>query len=284
VTRKRIEWKLKDRSLVLGERTLIVGVLNVAPDATSDGGRYQEPDVAYSRALEIEDMGADILAVAAESMRAGSARVSEGEEIRRLIPVMKKLEGKLRIPVCVSTYKAAVADRSLELGAEIISDPSGLTFDPALAKVVVKHDAGLVLTHMRGAPETWGRLGPVPDVLNLVGSELQASVHRTIRAGVNKSQIVVDPGLGFGKRKEQNTELLARLPELEKLGMPIMVGPSGKLFLAKPSEREAPGAIAAAVAAAVLGGAHLVRLHDVKEFKSAVQLADALVAARPELD
>ena len=148
--RKLYYWKLKRREIQLGERTVIMGVLNVTPDSFSDGGKYADPDRAFARALELEEQGADILDVGAESTRPGSARISAAEELRRLIPVLKRLKDRLDIPVSVDTYKAEVAERALELGVEIINDPSGLTFEPQLARVVSNHDAGLVLNHMRG--------------------------------------------------------------------------------------------------------------------------------------
>src|ERR1035441_5335413 len=161
--RKLYFWKLKRREVRLGERTALMGILNVTPDSFSDGGKYSDPDRAFARALEMEEQGADIIDVGAESTRPGSARISAAEELRRLIPVLKRLKDRLSIPISVDTYKAEVAERALELGAEIINDPSGLTFEPHLARVVSNHDAGLVLNHMRGRPETWAKLGPLPD-------------------------------------------------------------------------------------------------------------------------
>src|SRR5271157_4792637 len=155
MSRKRFEWKFRGKSLNLGERTLLVGVLNVTPDSFSDGSTYQDPDRAFARAVELEEQGADIIDIGAESTRPGSARISEAEEKRRLIPVLKRLRGKLAIPISVDTYKAAVAEAALDLGAEIINDPAGLTFDAGLAKVVANHNAGLILNHMRGTPESW---------------------------------------------------------------------------------------------------------------------------------
>lgn len=277
--RKRFEWRFRDRSLLLGERTLIMGVLNVTPDSFSDGGRYEDPDRAYARALELEDEGADLIDVGAESTRPGSARISEAEEVRRLIPVLKRLRGKLRVPVSVDTYKSAVAAKALELDAEIINDPSSLTFDPDLSKTAAKYDAGLVLNHMRGTPETWAKLPPMKDAMAAIEQDLEACVHRAVRAGVERRRIVIDPGLGFGKRKEQNTEILARLSRLSALELPILVGPSRKLFLVQPGSAETEIATAAAVTAAILAGAHIVRVHDVAAMKSAVQIADAISAA-----
>src|SRR5271167_3908921 len=147
--RKRFEWKLRDRTLSLGERTLVMGVLNVTPDSFSDGGKYLDPDRAFARAIELEELGADIIDIGAESTRPGSERVSEAEELRRLVPVLKRLRGKLAIPISVDTYKSAVAEKALEHGAEIINDPSGLTFDPLLARTVANHNGAIVLNHMR---------------------------------------------------------------------------------------------------------------------------------------
>ncbi len=280
MARKRYEWKLRSRTLQLGDRTLILGVLNVTPDSFSDGGKYLDPDRAFARAIELEEQGADIVDIGAESTRPGSPRISQAEELRRLVPVLKRLRDKLTVPISVDTYKAAVAERALELGAEIINDPSGLTFDPQLAKVVARYDAGLILNHMRGNPETWAKLPPLPDVMGTILHDLDAAVHRARRAGIERTQIVVDPGIGFGKRKEQNSEILARLHELARLDLPILVGPSRKSFLAQRTERETVFATASAVAAAILGGAHLVRVHDVVEMRAAATVADAILEAR----
>src|ERR1700733_11992446 len=209
--RKPYYWKLNNRELALGQRTVIAGVLNLTPDSFHDGGRYQEPDRAYARALELEEQGAGIIDIGAESTRPGSSRITAAIELQRLVPVLKRLRDKLRIPISVDTYKAEVAERALELGAEIINDPSGLTFEPGLAKVVVQHNAGIILNHMRGRPESWGKLPPVPDVMGMIVKELEATVSRARHAGLDKTRIVIDPGLGFGKRKEQNSEILARL-------------------------------------------------------------------------
>jgi dihydropteroate synthase len=278
--RKRYVWKLKEREIQLGDRTLVMGVLNVTPDSFFDGGRYADPDRAFARALELEEQGADLIDIGAESTRPGSARISEAEELRRLIPVLKRLRGKLAIPISVDTYKSGVAAKALALGAEIINDPSALTFDPAIVKVAVQYDAGLVLNHMRGTPDTWAKLGPLPDVMKTVRQELGACVHRANLAGLDKARLVVDPGLGFGKRKEQNFELLARLGELAALDLPILVGPSRKSFLPGPDDTGKLFGTAAAVTAAILAGAHIVRVHDVREMLPAVQVADAILQAR----
>jgi len=283
--RKRYEWKLRDRMFSLGERTLILGVLNVTPDSFSDGGKFSDPDRAFARAIELEEEGADILDIGAESTRPGSVRISEAEELRRLVPVLKRLRGKLNIPISVDTYKANVALKALDLGVDIINDPSALTFDAELAGAVASVNAGLILNHMRGTPENWTKLPPLKDAMRVIGQDLSASAHRAIRAGVGQKQIVVDPGLGFGKRREQNSEILAQLGSLSSLLMPLLVGPSRKHFLAKESVDATEFATAAAVTAAILHGAHMVRVHDVKAMKAVAAVADEILRAEivPEL-
>jgi dihydropteroate synthase len=282
---KRYQWKLKQRELLLGERTLLMAVLNVTPDSFSDGGKYADPDRAFARAVELEEQGADILDIGAESTRPGATRVAEAEELRRLIPVLKRLRGKLTIPISVDTYKSVVAERALEHGAEIINDPSGILLDLQLPKVVTKYDAGLIVNHMRGTPETWSKLPPLKDLMRSISIDLEAALHRARQSGVQKHQLAIDPGLGFGKRREQNSEILANLEKLRAFDLPIVVGPSRKSFLRKEEENLTEFATAAAVTAAILNGAQLVRVHDVKTMKSAAEVADAIknaVAAEAE--
>ena len=280
--RKRFEWKLRDKTLQLGERTLILGVLNVTPDSFSDGGKYQDPDRAFARAVELEEEGADLIDIGAESTRPGSHRISEAEELRRLVPVLKRLRNKLTIPISVDTYKASVAEKALELGADVINDPSALTFDADLARKAAQANAGLILNHMRGNPETWAKLPPLTNVIRTICAELDAAAHRAVRAGVDRKQLVVDPGLGFGKRKEQNSEILAQLGELARLELPILAGPSRKGFLARETPLETEFASAAAVTAAILNGAHLVRVHDVKNMKAVIETADEILRNGPQ--
>ena len=277
--RKRRAWKLRTHELQLGERTLLIGILNITPDSFSDGGKYLDPDRAFTHALELEQAGADIIDIGAESTRPGSTRVGEAEELRRLVPVLKRLRGKIGIPISVDTYKAGVADRAFEHGAEIINDPSNLTFDPNLAKIVSANNAGFILNHMRGAPETWTRMGPMADPVGTVYKELEAGVSRAVRAGVDRAKIVVDPGLGFGKRREQSFELLAKIESLRGLELPVMVGASRKSFLNVPEQPVSEYATAAAVTAAILGGADMVRVHDVAAMKIVAQAADSIYAA-----
>ena len=189
---------------------MLLGVLNLTPDSFSDGGKYSDPDRAFARALELEEQGADIIDIGAESTQPGSTRISAAEEMRRLIPVLKRLKDRLTVPISVDTYKAEVAERALELGVEIINDPSGLTFEPQLARVVSNHDAGPDLNHMRGRPEMWAKLAPMPDPMATSRAIwMRRSAARAASAST-RARIVIDPGLGFGKRKEQNSLIIGQ--------------------------------------------------------------------------
>ncbi|HEX4230114.1 MAG TPA: dihydropteroate synthase [Bryobacteraceae bacterium] len=273
---KRFQWRLKQREIMLGDRTLLMGILNLTPDSFSDGGQYSDPDRALARAIELEDQGADILDIGAESTKPGSARISEAEELRRLIPVLKRLHGKLTIPISVDTYKSGVAEKAIEHGAEIINDATGILLDPALPKVVTKYDAGLVVNHMRGTPETWAKLPPIRDLMRSISIDLEASLHRARNSGIQKHQLVIDPGLGFGKRREQDSEIIANLELLRVFDLPILIGPSRKTFLRKENDLATEFATAAAVTASVLHGANIVRVHDVAAMKPVLEVADAI--------
>lgn len=278
--RKLFFLKLKQREIRLGERTCILGVLNVTPDSFSDGGKYSDPDRAFARARELEEQGADIIDIGAESTRPNAKPVPAAEELRRLSPVLKRLKGRLNVPISVDTYKAEVAEWALEHGAEIINDPTALTAEPQLARIVSNHDAGLILNHMRGRPETWAKLAPMPDPMGTIARDLEAAISRARLVGIDKTKLVIDPGLGFGKRKEQNSLIVGRLHELAAFDLPILVGPSRKHFLAHPTAEETTFATAAAVAACVLNGAHMVRVHDVREMRAAADIADEILAQR----
>ena len=257
-------------------RCRVMGVVNVTPDSFSDGGSYNDPDHAFARAFELEEAGADILDIGAESTRPGSARVPEAEELRRLIPVLKRLRGKLTIPISVDTYKSTVAEKALEHGAEIINDPSGVLLDQQLPKVVTKWDAGFIVNHMRGTPETWAKLPPLKDLMRSIAIDLEAALNRCRQAGVQRHQLAIDPGLGFGKRREQNAEILAKLALLLDFDLPVLVGPSRKSFLRREQEALTEFATAAAVAASILHGAHIVRVHDVAAMKTVVEVTDSI--------
>ena len=286
VYRKRFRLRLRSRALILGERTLIMGVLNVTPDSFSDGGAYLDAEAAVARALELERDGADIVDIGGESTRPGSAPITIEEELRRIMPVLKALRGKLRVPVSVDTRRAEVAEAALEAGAEIVNDVSGLRSDARLAELARRTRVPLILMHMCGTPETMQRGPFARDVIRDAMSGLRESIARAERAGVAKSKILIDPGIGFGKTHEQNFEILARLPEFARLGCPIAIGTSRKGFLgtalAKAGEAPLPSdhrllGTAATVTASILGGAHIVRVHDVAEIAGVARIADSIL-------
>lgn len=267
--------------LVLGERTFIMGVLNVTPDSFSDGSHYFEPHAAMAHALEMEAAGADLIDIGGESTRPGSEGVSAEEELGRILPVLKGLRGKLRIPISIDTSKSEVAEAAIQVGAEIVNDVTGLHADPLIADVAKRHKLPLILMHMRGEPRTMHRGPFARDVMKDVTDGFRRSIAVAQNAGVASSQIVLDPGLGFGKSYEQNYELMARLPELASIGFPLLMGASRKSFVGKALGGVAKGerawGTAATVAAAAFGGAHMIRVHDVAEMVQVVRVADAIV-------
>jgi dihydropteroate synthase len=288
--RKKFKLRLPSRTLALGERTLIMGVLNVTPDSFSDGGVYLDTDAAVARALEIERAGADLIDIGGESTRPGSQGISAAEEMRRIIPVLEKLRGRLKIPISIDTSKSEVAEAAAYQGAEILNDVTALRADPRLAAIAAKHKLPLILMHMRGEPGTMQKKPFARDVLRDVSTALRRAVAVARRAGVPPSQIVLDPGLGFGKSAAQNFELLEKLPQLARLGFPLLVGASRKGFIGKAlgrlPESERAWGTAAAVAASILGGAHIVRVHDVAEMSQVARVADAILnpKSRPAAD
>ena len=284
-SRKNIEVMLRSGTLKLGERTLVMGVLNVTPDSFSDGGGFLEPQRAIQHALAMERAGADLLDIGGESTRPGSQGTPAADELARILPVLQGLRGKLKIPISVDTRKAEVADAALSAGAQILNDVSGLKNDARIADVAAQYGVPLILMHMRGEPAMMQKGPFARDVIRDVLQGLRASVTKARRAGLRKSQIIVDPGIGFGKSFEQNYELLRKLPEIAKLGYPVLVGTSRKGFLGAtlardgkplPLEQRIWGT-AATVAASILGGAHIVRVHDVPEMVQVARVADCLL-------
>jgi dihydropteroate synthase len=287
--RKKFQWRLPSRSFPLGERSLIMGVLNVTPDSFSDGGKFLDVDDAVARGLAMERAGADIIDVGGESTRPGSHGVSAEEEVRRVLPVIERLRGEICVPISVDTSKSEVAEMAAAAGAEMVNDVTALHNDPRIAEVVRRRKLGLVLMHMRGEPATMQKKPFARDVLRDVSRGLRRAVVAARRAGVSRSQIILDPGIGFGKSYAQNCELLARLPELARLGFPILVGTSRKSFIGgalrgtrariKPAVDRIWGT-AASVAASILQGAHVVRVHDVTEMAQVARVCDAILSPR----
>jgi dihydropteroate synthase len=275
-------WKTARRALPLGARTLVMGVLNVTPDSFSDGGRFQDAGAAIARAEELIAEGADIVDVGGESTRPGSEPVTAEEELRRVLPVVKWLATDGRVAVSVDTTKSEVARAALDAGADIVNDISALRFDFRVADECARAGAGLVLMHMRGTPATMQRLPPAADIFSDVIHGLRAGVAMAERRGVGRPQIAVDPGVGFGKTAGQNVELIARLDRLagEFADLALLVGTSRKSFIGKllgdaPVTERLHGTMAS-VAASILRGAHVVRVHDVRAAVETARVADAI--------
>jgi dihydropteroate synthase len=271
------------RQLDLGPRTLVMGIVNVTPDSFADDGTRLDPDVAIADALRMVADGADLIDIGGESTRPGATSLSVDEELRRVSPVLEGLRGRLTVPVSIDTYKAAVADRACDLGAAIVNDISALAYDPGLAEVVARRGAAVILMHNRGRSSDMYAAAVYGDVMAEVTHELAARVRSALDAGIRRDRIVVDPGLGFAKRAEHSLAVLAGLSRLSELGLPVLCGPSRKSFL-KAALGDVPPhdrvwGTAAAVTAAVLAGAHIVRVHDVAAMVQVARTADAIRAA-----
>lgn len=267
-------------ALALGDRTLVMGVLNITPDSFSDGGEAFDAERAIDRALAMEADGADVIDLGAESTRPGAEPVDAAEEWRRLRPVVTALTPRLRIPVSVDTYRAETAERALDEGAVIVNDISGLGYDAALGAIVAARGAALILMHTRGRSRDMYVEARYDDVVADVARELQGSMQRAMEHGVSWDRLVIDPGLGFAKTAGQSMTVLAHFASFSALGRPLLSGPSRKSFLTSatgplpPHDRDWP--TAAAVAASILAGAHIVRVHRVREMVHVARLADAL--------
>jgi dihydropteroate synthase len=279
-------WLAREHALSVGEDVLLMAVLNVTPDSFSDGGRFQDHDHAVDRALEMVDEGAHILDIGGESSRPGSHPVSLEEELQRVVPIVAKLVGRVPVPISVDTTKGEVARQCLDLGAAIINDISALRQDPAMAAVVKESRAGLILMHMRGEPATMQLSPSYTDVIDDVYDFLRSRIEAAVGWGIDRERIAVDPGIGFGKRLQDNLAVLGQLSSLAGLGRPIVIGPSRKGFLGALLDRpvlEREWGTGAAVAAAVLNGAHVVRVHAVSEMKDVVRVSQAIRAAGQRL-
>jgi dihydropteroate synthase len=281
--RKKFSLHLPDRTLHLGERTLVMGILNVTPDSFSDGGRYLDVDRAVERAVEMQCQGADLIDIGAESTRPGSKRVPYEEELHRLVPVLERLREKISIPLSIDTYKSEVAARALKLGASLINDVSAGRWDRDMFELVRRWRVPIILMHMRGTPETWKRLSPRRAVVQSVLREMLLRCRQAQESGLTRRQIIVDPGIGFGKNPSENVRLLGHLEELDVLGFPLCVGTSRKSFLTtvlRCPEGARWAGTAATVAIAALKGAHIVRVHDVAVAVEFVRVADAVREGR----
>ncbi|MBI2354019.1 MAG: dihydropteroate synthase [Deltaproteobacteria bacterium] len=277
-------WQTSVRELPLF-RPLIMGILNVTPDSFSDGNRFLDPERAAERAFEMAEQGADIIDIGGESSRPGSAPVEAAEELRRLVPVIGRLAGRIPCAISVDTWKGAVAREALDAGAEIINDISGFTFDPDMAAVAAQTGAGVVLMHTRGIPEVMQRDTGYDDLLAEIVQGLNRSVGIALAAGVGRARIAIDPGVGFGKDASGNLEILRRLREFGGLGLPLLVGTSRKSFIGKTLGRETGERLhgtAATVALAIANGASVLRVHDVREMRDVADMAHAIISGQQQ--
>jgi dihydropteroate synthase len=285
-------WKLKEQTLPIGERTLVMGILNVTPDSFSDGGQFVRVEQALQHAYRMISEGADIIDIGGESTRPGGEPVTADQEIDRVIPVIEALAKDGEIPISVDTTKSEVARAALAAGASIVNDISALRFDFYIADAAARAGAGLILMHSRGTAATMHRLPPVADIVREVTGSLHSSVAMAERRGVKRESIVIDPGIGFGKLPEQNVELIAKLDQLKKVfpDLPVLVGTSRKSFIGKllSEEPESPAPVTdrifgtmASVTAAILKGADIVRVHEVKAAVETVRVADAIKRQLP---
>ncbi|MFI5117222.1 MAG: dihydropteroate synthase [Terriglobales bacterium] len=306
--RPHFRWQLRSRTLELGRRTLIMGVVNVTPDSFSDGGEFLQPDRAVQHALHMLDEGADILDVGGESTRPGALlagdeasatsqskprpEVTEEEELRRVMPVLRGvLQARPETVISVDTYKSGVARAAVGAGAEIVNDVSAFQWDPEMARTCAELQCGVVLMHTRGQPEEWRNLPREPKIAELVEHDLANLLLVALHSGVPRPRIVLDPGFGFGKNFEENYPLLAQFDRLHRFGFPLLAGTSRKSFVGRTvgqrAGRDAPpserlyGSLAAMVAS-ILRGAHIVRVHDVKPAVEAAAVADEVLAAEGE--
>jgi dihydropteroate synthase len=286
--RPQFDWRLRTRSLALGERTLIMGILNATPDSFSDGGQFLDPRAALTHALRMLDDGADLLDLGGESTRPNSTPVTPQEEQARVLPILRDLlAARPNAILSIDTYHAETARLAIESGAEIVNDVSGFLWDEAMAATCASLKCGTILMHTRGRPHEWRTLPALTpnEVLPLVLRELEARACAALAAGVARESIVLDPGFGFGKAFDENFPLLAHLDALHTLGFPLLVGVSRKGFLRHALQQaESTDALQhatlAANTAAILAGAHILRVHEVRPARTAAAIADRILAAR----
>jgi dihydropteroate synthase len=279
---KRKRWKIESGTytLRLGRKTLIIGILNVTPDSFADGGRYDTLDSALLQAERIAEEGADVIDVGGESTRPGAGPVPLKEELRRTIPVIKRLVKRINLPISIDTYKSRVAREALDSGASLVNDISALRLDEGMSQVVSKYKAPLILMHMQGRPRNMQKNPKYGDVVGEIISFLRERIAFAKEKGIDGERIIIDPGIGFGKKTKHNLEILKRLSEFKSLGQPILVGPSRKSVigdvLGLPVEKRLEGT-AATAAASILNGADMIRAHDVKEMKRVAGMIDAIL-------
>ena len=278
--KRHFTWRLPSCELPLGERTLIMGIVNVTPDSFSDGGRFFDPATARDHALALEANGADIVDIGGLSTRPGSNEVSLEEEFRRVVPVVEAVAKRTRIPISVDTYRASVAKAAIEAGAQIINDISGLTFDPEMAQVAAAKGVPVCVMHIKGRPRDMQKDPVYQDLTGEIIAELRRSIRIAEAAGLPRTQLAVDPGIGFGKTVAHNLMIIKQLRRFRSLGAPLLIGPSRKSFIGAVCEREVDQRIwgtAASIALSIAEEADIIRVHDVREMRDVARLTDAVM-------
>lgn len=280
MTNNKQQITIRKHSFTWGERTFLMGVLNVTPDSFSDGGDFYNSAAALTQAQRLVEAGADIIDVGGQSTRPNAPQVSEDEELNRVLPVVKLLRSNLLVPISVDTTRASVAQQSVEVGADMVNDISGGTFDPDMLPVVAQLDVPIVLMHIRGTPQTMQQLTQYQDLVGEIYEFFQRQIAAALTAGIKRSHLIIDPGIGFAKTAEQNWEILRQLPRFHDLGVPILVGPSRKSFIGhilnQPDPKQRVWGTAAACCGAISGLADILRVHDVREMRDVCRVADAM--------
>ncbi len=274
-------FRAREKTVELGERTRLMGVVNVTPDSFFDGGRFLERSQAIEHSLSLVEAGADILDLGADSSRPGAESVPVGEELDRLLPVLQEVRKRVCVPISVDTSKPAVAREALKEGADIVNDITAFRCDPEMPRIVSEWDAGVVLTHMRGTPKTMQERPFSENILEEIQTDLQVAISKACQNGIARERIIIDPGIGFGKSLEDNCRILNRLSFLEGFRLPILIGTSRKSFLGKMLDQPAAERIwgtAASVVVAILRGVHIVRVHDVVEMNQVARVTDVILA------
>ncbi len=275
--------EIKNQNFDFSQRTYLMGVLNVTPDSFYDGGRFLDTKEALKQGMKMAEDRADIIDVGGESSRPGSDPVSVEEELKRVIPVIEGLAKEIDIPISVDTYKSEVAKKALDIGASMVNDISALRFDSEMRKVIKDFDVPVVLMHIKGTPKNMQKNPYYDDLFEEITSYLKEAIIVAKNSGIDENKIIIDPGIGFGKRLEDNLEILKNLSFLKSLKKPILVGPSRKSFIGKildlPEEKRLEGSLAA-LSVAVMNGANIVRVHDVKESKKVAKIVDSIKKGR----
>lgn len=280
MTNDKGQLTIRDRSFCWGERTYLMGVLNVTPDSFSDGGEFNTPEAALTQAQRLVDAGVDILDIGGQSTRPGAEEVSEAAELQRVLPVVKAVRSSLSVPISVDTTRAAVAKEAVAVGADMVNDISGGTFDPDMFPVVAQLGVPIILMHIRGTPQTMQKLTDYHNVIDEIYQFLEGQIRAAINAGIVRSRLIIDPGIGFAKTAEQNVQLLQQLSAFRSLGVPILVGVSRKSFIGRilhqPDPKQRVWGTAAACCAAIASGSDILRVHDVSEMHDVCRVADAI--------